>query len=108
MPHPGEAVRDSADSVESLDRQRSPRALAPAREAGIARRAGGGRPRSVLVAALGGPLVVCDVLDVLAEPGSPVPVTTRRQAPLPGWIGPLDLVIAVSQSGRAPGPLALA
>ena len=29
-------------------------------------------------------------------------------APLPGWVGPLDLVIAVSQSGRAAGPLALA
>jgi len=28
--------------------------------------------------------------------------------PLPGWVGPLDLVIAVSQSGRAAGPLALA
>ena len=51
---------------------------------------------------------MCDVLDLLAEPGSPVPVTTRRDAPLPGWVGPLDLVIAVSQSGRAAGPLALA
>ena len=62
----------------------------------------------MLVAALGGSSLVCDVLDLLAEPGSPVPVTTRRDAPLPGWVGPLDLVIAVSQSGRAAGPLALA
>ena len=52
--------------------------------------------------------VVSDVLDVLAEPGSPVPVTTRRNLPLPGWVGPLDLVVAVHQSGRAAGPLALA
>lgn len=119
MPHLDEAFLDSVDSLESLDSQGSLRALATAgaqvrrtvvaaREAGIDRLVGGDRPRSVLVAALGGPLVVCDVLDVLAEPGSPVPVTTRRQTPLPGWIGPLDLVIAVSQSGRAPGPLSLA
>ena len=62
----------------------------------------------MLVAALGGSALVCDVLDLLAEPGSPVPVTTRGGPPLPGWVGPLDLVIAVSQSGRATGPLALA
>jgi hypothetical protein len=62
----------------------------------------------VLVASLGGSAVVCDVLELLAEPGSPVPVSVRRNVPLPGWVGPLDLVIAVSQSGRAAGPLALA
>ena len=38
-------------------------------------------PRSVLVAALGGSSLVCDVLDLLAEPGSPVPVTTRARRP---------------------------
>src|SRR5450631_2971635 len=61
-------------------------------EAGIERVAGGERPRSVLVASLGGSAVVADVLELLAEPGSPVPVTVRRNLPLPGWVGPLDLV----------------
>jgi hypothetical protein len=37
-----------------------------------------------------------------------VPVSVRRGLPLPGWVGPLDLVVAVSMSGRAPGPLGLA
>src|SRR5512132_819966 len=83
-------------------------ALTLAAEAGIEKVNRGGRPRSVLVASLGGTAVVGDVLDALAEPGSPVPVTVRRNVPLPGWVGPLDLVIAVSQSGRAAGPLALA
>ncbi|MDT0213569.1 SIS domain-containing protein [Rothia sp. ARF10] len=119
MPHLDEGFLDSAEALERLDSRGSLRALATsgaqvrrsivaAREAGIDMVAGGDRPRSVLVASLGGSAVVCDVLDVLAEPGSPVPLTTRREAPLPGWIGPLDLVIAVSQSGRAVGPLALA
>jgi glucose/mannose-6-phosphate isomerase len=68
----------------------------------------GGRPRSVLVASLGGSAMVADVLALLAGAGSPVPVTVRRGLPLPGWVGPLDLVVAVSLSGRAHGPLALA
>jgi len=103
-------VLDTRDSLRSLASAGAQvrRALVSADEAGVSRAAGGDRPRSVLVAALGGSALVCDVLDLLAEPGSPVPVTTRGSAPLPGWVGPLDLVIAVSQSGRAAGPLALA
>ena len=87
---------------------RSARRSTLSTEARIDRVAGGERPRSVLVASLGGSAVVGDVLDLLAEPGSPVPVSVRRNLPLPGWVGPLDLVIAVSLSGRAAGPLALA
>jgi glucose/mannose-6-phosphate isomerase len=114
-----EARIDSEEAIAALDSRQTLRGLATAgaqvreavalsTEGGIERVAGGERPRSVLVASLGGSAVVCDVLDLLAEPGSPVPVTVRRNVPLPGWVGPLDLVIAVSQSGRASGPLALA
>src|SRR5690606_3315659 len=60
------------------------------------------------VAAIGGSPIVAAVLGLLAGPGSPVPVQARRNLPLPGWVGPLDLVVAVSLSGRAPGPLAVA
>ena len=110
---------DNEEAIAALDSRQTLRSLATAgaqvrealalsAEAGIEKVAGGERPRSVLVASLGGSAVVCDVLDLLAEPGSPVPVSVRRNLPLPGWVGPLDLVIAVSQSGRAQGPLALA
>lgn len=110
---------DSDGTLAALDSRQTLRGLATAgaqvreaidlsAEGGIRRVAGGERPRSVLVASLGGSAVVCDVLELLAEPGSPVPVSVRRNLPLPGWVGPLDLVIAVSLSGRAPGPLALA
>jgi glucose/mannose-6-phosphate isomerase len=110
---------DSEEAIAALDSRGALRSLATAgaqvresltlaAEAGIERVNAGERPRSVLVASLGGSAVVCDVLEVLAEPGSPVPVAVRRNVPLPGWVGALDLVIAVSQSGRAPGPLALA
>ncbi len=114
-----EARLDDPDALAALDRRDTLRALASAGaqvrravlaadEAGVAGVSDGQRPRSVLVAALGGSAVVGDVLDLLTEAGSPVPVMVRREPPLPGWVGPLDLVIAVSQSGRAAGPLGLA
>ncbi len=110
---------DSEDAIAAGDSRGTLRTLATAGaqvresvarslDAGIERVGGGERPRSVLVASLGGTAVVCDVLELMAEPGSPVPVSVRRNMPLPGWVGALDLVIAVSQSGRAEGPLALA
>lgn len=118
-PYLDESRIDSEEAIAALDSRQTLRGLATAgaqvREAidlsamaGIERVSGGERPRSVLVASLGGSAVVSDVLELLAEPGSPVPVSVRRNVPLPGWVGPLDLVIAVSQSGRAAGPLALA
>lgn len=114
-----EATLDDEAEVIARDSRGTLRALATAGaqvreaahltgEAGLDRLTRGERPRSVLVASLGGSAVVADVLDVLAEPGSPVPVTVRRNVPLPGWVGPLDLVVAVSLSGRAAGPLAVA
>lgn len=84
------------------------RAVTAAQEAGVRRFADFGRPRAVIVASLGGSAVVGDVLTTLAGSGSPVPVSVRRGLPLPGWVGALDLVVAVSMSGRAPGPLGLA
>lgn len=119
MPFIDEDHLDDQEHLAACDRRGTLRALATAGgqvrealtlsdEAGIDRLARLDRPRSVLVASLGGSAVVADVLDMLAEPGSPVPVSVRRNVPLPGWVGPLDLVVAVSLSGRARGPLAVA
>lgn len=119
MPYLDESWLDDASHLARCDSRDSLRALATAgaqvreamtlaREGGIERTADGERPRGVLVGALGGSAIVADVLETFAQPGSPVPVMTRRDVPLPGWVGPLDLVVAVSLSGRAPGPLALA
>lgn len=118
-PHIDEALLDDPDELLRKDTRDTLRALATAgaqvrealtltQEAGVERLGQAERPRSVLVAALGGSALVADVLELLAEPGSPVPVQARRNLPLPGWVGPLDLVVAVSLSGNAPGPLAIA
>lgn len=119
MPQLDESLIDDEEAVVRRDSRRTLRSLATAgaqvrqaitlsEEAGVSRVGGGERPRAVVVASLGGSAVVADVLELLAEPGSPVPVSVRRNLPLPGWVGSLDLVVAVSQSGRAEGPLALA
>lgn len=108
---PGQiATRDSRDTLRALATAGAQvrESVALAREAGIDGVAFGERPRSVLVSALGGSSVVADVLQALADQGSPVPVTVRRNVPLPAWVGPLDLVIAVSLSGTADGPVAVA
>jgi glucose/mannose-6-phosphate isomerase len=114
-----EALLDDADSLTTADRSGTLLALAGAgaqvraaqtlaNDAGAASVAADGRPRAVVVAALGGSAVVADLLTALAGPGSPVPVTAVHSSTLPGWVSPLDLVVAVSMSGRAVGPLAVA
>lgn len=84
------------------------RARTAAAEAGIERTADGERPRAVVVAALGTSSVAASLLTALAGPTAPVPVSVRSAAPLPAWVGPLDLVVVLSLSGRAPGPVELA
>ncbi len=103
------ALRDSRDTLRALATAGAQvrRAVVAAGEAGVDRFGPNDRPRAVLVAALGDSAVVGEVLDLLAEPGSPVPVLSRRGGPLPAWVGPMDLVVAVSQSGRAGGPVDL-
>ncbi len=120
MPRPvDEQLLDDADALVRADRSQVLLAMAGAgaqvresvvrsEEAGVRDVAGDDRPRSVLVASLGGSALVADVLSLLAGAGSPLPLSVRRSAPLPGWVGPLDLVVAVSLGGRAHGPLALA
>ncbi|UER53797.1 phosphosugar isomerase [Kineosporiaceae bacterium SCSIO 59966] len=71
-------------------------------------RLGEDRPRTVVIAARGGARAVGDAVEALAGPGCPVPVVCRSGTVLPGWVGPLDLVIAVSLSGQAQPAVALA
>ncbi len=114
-----ELLLDDAESLAAADRGGTLLALAGAgaqvraaqtlaEEAGATSVADDGRPRAVVVAALGGSAVVADLLTALAGPGSPVPVMAVHSSTLPGWVSPLDLVVAVSMSGRAIGPLAVA
>jgi glucose/mannose-6-phosphate isomerase len=70
-----------------------------AAEAGIDRLADDGRPRAVVVCGMGGSGIAGDVLSAVAGDAGPVPVLTHRGYGLPAWVGPVDLVVAVSCSG---------
>ena len=98
---------DSTDMVRALAGAGAQvrRAATLASEGDLAGVAAGERPRAVHVAAVGGSETVADVLDLLISRTSPVLLTADGSGPLPGWVGTLDLVIAVSLSGRAEGPV---
>ena len=70
--------------------------------------AGQGRPRSLCVVGAGGSSAPGEVLAAVAGRGSQLPVFAIGGPTLPGWVGPMDLVVAVSASGRTPEILTVA
>lgn len=98
---------DSTDMLRALAGAgaQARRAVTLAGEGDLTRVAGGERPRAVHIAAVGGSEAVAVVLDTLISRTAPVLLTADGSGPLPGWVGTLDLVVAVSLSGRAEGPV---
>lgn len=74
----------------------------------LSRAAQEGKPRAVVVAGMGGSGVSGDILAAVAGPSSPIPLTVERTHHLPGWVSPLDVVIAVSCSGHTEETLEVA
>jgi glucose/mannose-6-phosphate isomerase len=114
-----EALLDDPDALAAADPSGVLRALAGAgaqvrraieltEESGVHRWTPDDRPRAIVVAARGGSAVVADALSALVGSAGPVPVVRRSGSVLPAWVGPLDMVIAVSLSGRADAPVSLA
>ena len=65
----------------------------------LAEVANGDQPRSILIAGLGGSGVGGEVLRAVIGQSTSVPIVSERSHSLPGWVGPLDVVIGVSCSG---------
>ncbi len=72
----------------------------------VARIVADGRPRALVVAGTGASALAGDVVTGVTGPSCPVPVFTSRGHRLPGWVGAMDLVIAVSSSGATEETLA--
>ncbi|WP_434582221.1 SIS domain-containing protein [Carbonactinospora thermoautotrophica] len=113
-----EAVLDDVEAMQAADADQMLRAVASsgaqvrqaaiaAEEAGLARLREEGQPRTVVVAGLGGSGISGDVLAAVAGIGCRVPVVTLRDYTLPGWVGPMDLLIGVSCSGATEETLAV-
>ena len=100
---PGDMLRATADAGAQVRR-----ALAATTPEALSAVGSDGRPRSVVVVGLGTSALVGDALAAVCGTGCPVPVSTLRSHTLPGWVGPLDLVVAVSGSGRTGETLAVA
>lgn len=114
-----EAVLDDGAALVAADQGEMLRAVASsgaqvrlatrlAGEAGVARLAEEGRPRALVVAGMGGSGQAGDVLTAVVGVGAAVPVVTLRGPALPGWVGPTDLVVAVSCSGTTAETLLVA
>jgi glucose/mannose-6-phosphate isomerase len=59
----------------------------------------GEQPRNIVIAGLGGSGVGGDVLKAVIGNSTPLPIISERSHSLPGWVGPMDVVIGVSCSG---------
>lgn len=104
-----DSVIDDRDAQERLDTGQMLRAIATAgaqvREAAqledelLASLVADGRPRAVVITGMGGSGIVADVAAAVAGRSCPVPVVAHRGHRLPGWVGNMDLVVAVSCSG---------
>ncbi len=67
-----------------------------------------GKPRAIIVAGMGGSGVSGEVLAAVAGPSSSIPIVVERTHHLPGWVSPIDMVIAVSCSGSTEETLSVA
>jgi glucose/mannose-6-phosphate isomerase len=65
-----------------------------------------GRPRGLVVTGMGGSGIAGDVVAAVTGPSCALPIAVSRGYRLPSWVGPLDLVIAVSTSGETEETLA--
>jgi len=73
----------------------------------LAEVAKGDQPRSVVFAGLGGSGVGGQVLRAVLGQSVPVPIHLEQTHSLPGWVGPMDVVIAVSCSGATEETLSM-
>jgi glucose/mannose-6-phosphate isomerase len=78
------------------------RELEAGAEQALAAVAADGRPRALVLLGHGTGGTASALVSALIGPGAGVPVLTVAGPVLPGWIGPLDLVVVTSTSGRSP------
>ncbi len=67
----------------------------------------GGQPRNVVVSGMGGSGVGGQVLRAVLGKSAPVPILLEQSYVLPGWVGPLDVVVGVSCTGQTEETLSM-
>ncbi|MEI6109709.1 MAG: mannose-6-phosphate isomerase, partial [Actinomycetes bacterium] len=73
----------------------------------LANLADGVQPRNLVIAGLGGSGVGGEVLRAVIGKATPLPIISERSHSLPGWVGPMDVVIGISCSGMTEETLSM-
>ena len=78
------------------------RELDPEAGAALDAVAADGRPRALVLLGYGTGATVAKLISAVVGAGASVPILSVPGPALPGWIGPLDLVVVASTTGRSP------
>jgi hypothetical protein len=98
----GGTLRLAAMGGARIRRAAALRELEPGAEQALATVAADGRPRALVLLGHGTGGSVTALVSAVIGAGAAVPILEVAGPALPGWIGPLDLVVVASTSGRSP------
>jgi hypothetical protein len=98
----GGTLRLIAATGARIRRAASLREFDPAADQALRELAADGRPRALIVLGYGTGATVARLLTSVAGAAATVPIVPVPGPALPGWVGPLDLVVVASTAGRAP------
>jgi glucose/mannose-6-phosphate isomerase len=98
----GGTLRLIAATGARIRRAAALREFDPAADQALRDLAADGRPRAMIVLGYGSGATVARLLTAVAGSTATVPVVPVPGPALPGWVGPLDLVVVASTAGRSP------
>ncbi|MGH6655753.1 MAG: SIS domain-containing protein [Actinocrinis sp.] len=98
----GGSLRLIAATGARIRRAAALREFDPDADAALHALAADGRPRAMIVLGYGTGATVARLLAAVAGAAAAVPIVHVPGPALPGWVGPLDLVVVASTAGRAP------
>jgi glucose/mannose-6-phosphate isomerase len=98
----GGTLRLIAATGARIRRAAALREFDPAADQALRDLAADGRPRALIVLGYGTGATVARLLSAVAGAAASAPIVPVPGPALPGWVGPLDLIVAASTAGRAP------
>jgi glucose/mannose-6-phosphate isomerase len=98
----GGTLRLIAATGARIRRAAALREFEPEAEQALSSLAADGRPRALVILGYGTGATVARLIAAVAGASAAVPIVPVPGPALPGWVGPLDLVLVASTVGRAP------
>jgi glucose/mannose-6-phosphate isomerase len=98
----GGTLRLIAATGARIRRAAALRELDPEADRVLGRLAEDGRPRALIILGHGTATTVARLVSAIGTSTAAVPIVAVAGPTLPGWVGPLDLVVVASTSGRSP------